>query len=134
MSLLQAIQPISSLSKKVLSTIIFFKDLIMLKPLYEFLPNANVIKGPHAHDSPIIVQANNMSFSNFIPKQFLNSGIEDFINYVKSCHLRYAFCNFPVLFYPKQVCEFYYSCSIDFDTQTITETNGYGQSRVTIDA
>ncbi|CAI9289697.1 unnamed protein product [Lactuca saligna] len=99
MSLLQAIQAISFLSKKVLSTIIFFKDLIM----FAFAPNANVIKGPHAHDSPIIVQANNVAFSNVIPKQFVNSRIKDFINYVKSCHLRYAFCNFPVLFYHKQV-------------------------------
>lgn len=108
--------------------------LIISKVLYKFAPNVNVIKGPYSPNSLIIIQANNLAFSNIILKQFTNSGNEDFINYVKSCTLRYAFPDFPEPFYPKQVCELYYSCFIDSSAQTITRTTGDDQSRVTIDA
>ncbi|CAI9285085.1 unnamed protein product [Lactuca saligna] len=74
----------------------------MSKVLYEFSPNTNVVKGPHAPDSPIVIQAYNVTFSDVISKQFMNSGIKDFINYVKSFPLRYAFYNFVDPFYPKQ--------------------------------
>ncbi|CAI9268605.1 unnamed protein product [Lactuca saligna] len=73
----------------------------MSKPLYEFGPNVNVVKGPHAHDFPIIIQANNVEFSDYIPKHFMNSG-KDFVDYVKSFPLRYPLCDFLEPFYPKQ--------------------------------
>lgn len=98
----------------------------MSKPLYEFDPNANVVKDPHAHDSPIVIQANNVDFSDVIQKYFVSIGIEDFVNYVKSYPLRYAFWDFLNPFYPKQVCKFYYSCSVDSNAQTITGTILYG--------
>ncbi|CAI9281179.1 unnamed protein product [Lactuca saligna] len=75
----------------------------MSKVLYVFAPNANVFKGPHAPDTPIVVQANNIGFSYIIPNQYKNSAIEDFDNYVKNCPLHYIFCDFPEPFYPKQV-------------------------------
>ncbi|CAI9285227.1 unnamed protein product [Lactuca saligna] len=103
----------------------------MTKSLYKFLPNTNVVKGPHALDSPIIIQANNVAFSDYIPKQFDNSGIEDFFDYVKSCTHRYTFCDFLDPFYPKQVCEFYYFCSVDSDAQSISGKIGDGQYRFT---
>ncbi|CAI9302981.1 unnamed protein product [Lactuca saligna] len=59
----------------------------------------------------------------------MNLGIEDFFNYVKSCPLLYAFCDFPNPFYPKQVCELYYSCFVDSSAQTISSTIGDGESR-----
>ncbi|CAI9287306.1 unnamed protein product [Lactuca saligna] len=96
----------------------------MSKALFEFSPNANVVKGPHTHDSPIVIQANNRTFYDVIPKYFVNSGIKDFINYVKSYSLRYVFYDFPHIFYPNKVCEFYYSCSFDSRAQTITGTIG----------
>ncbi|CAI9293507.1 unnamed protein product [Lactuca saligna] len=104
----------------------------MPKPFYELSPNVDVVKGPYAPDSLIIIQANNMAFSDEISQQFTNSRIEDFIDYVKSFPIRYAFCNFQCSFYPKQVCEFYYSCSSDSDDQTITRTIVDVQYRVTI--
>ena len=66
----------------------------MSKPLYMFAPSANVIKGPHAPDLPIIIQSTNVVFSDEIPKQFVRLGIKDFINYFKSRPLRYAFCKY----------------------------------------
>ena len=105
----------------------------MSNPLYEFAPSTNVIKGPHASDATIIIQSTNAAFLYDIPKQVVNSGIKDFIEFVKSDPLRYAFCNFLEPFYPKQVCEFYYTCSVDTVAQTISRTIGYGQYRVTID-
>ena len=74
-----------------------------------------------------------MAFSDEIPKQFENSGIEDFVNYVKSGPLRYAFWDFSNPFYPKKVCEFYYTYSVDNVALTIIKTIGDGKYRITID-
>lgn len=90
--------------------------------MYEFAPNVNVVKGPHAPDSPIFIQANNVALCDFIPKQFMNSRIEDCVNYVKICPLRYDFCDFSDPFYHKQVFKFYYSLYVDSDAQTIIGT------------
>ncbi|CAI9286777.1 unnamed protein product [Lactuca saligna] len=68
-----------------------------------FSYNTNITKGPYAPDSTIIIQSTNVAFLDEISKQFTNSGIEDFVNYVKSCPLRYAFYDFLDPFYPKQV-------------------------------
>ncbi|CAI9292325.1 unnamed protein product [Lactuca saligna] len=82
---------------------------------------------------PSSFKKNNVAFSDDIPKQFQNSGIKDFVNYVKSYPLRYVLYNLQDPFYPKQVCEFDYSCSVDSDAQTITGTIRDGQYRITID-
>ncbi|CAI9260603.1 unnamed protein product [Lactuca saligna] len=66
-------------------------------------------------------------------EQYGNSEIKEFINYVKSNPLQYALCDFLDPFYPKQVCDFYYSCSVDSNARTITRSIGDGQYRVTID-
>ncbi|CAI9296815.1 unnamed protein product [Lactuca saligna] len=105
----------------------------MLKLLHEFNPNASIIKGSHTSYFTITIQPTNVAFSDEIPKQFTNSGIEDFVYYVKSCPLRYVLCDFPNPFYPKQVCEFYYSCFVDNDARTITGTIRDGQYTVTSD-
>ena len=77
----------------------------MPKALYVFDPNANVTKGPHDPDSPIVIQANNMAFSDVIPNQFKNSWIKDLVNCIKSCPLHYAFCDFskPFCFSSSQI-------------------------------
>ncbi|CAI9301771.1 unnamed protein product [Lactuca saligna] len=103
-------------------------------PVYKFAPSANISKGPHALESTIIIQSKSVAFSDEIPKQFVNLGNKDFVDYVKIDPLRYAFCNFPDPFYPKEVCEFYYTCSIDTFSGTITGTIGDGRYRGTIDA
>ncbi|CAI9302501.1 unnamed protein product [Lactuca saligna] len=103
----------------------------MSKPLYEFPPNANVVKGPHAHNS-LIIQATNVAFSDEVPRQFANLGIEDFANPFKRCPLRYTFYDFPYPFYPKKVCMFYYSCVVDSHARTITRTIGYGWKYLTV--
>ncbi|CAI9275846.1 unnamed protein product [Lactuca saligna] len=82
----------------------------MSKPLYEFGPNTNIITGPHTPNSIIIIQWNNVEFSDEILKQFANSGIEDFVNYVKSGPLQYAFCDFPDPFCHKQLMNVPYPC------------------------
>ncbi|CAI9300707.1 unnamed protein product [Lactuca saligna] len=102
-SLLLAIQVIKLSLLKRIQIAVFLKAFSISKSLYEFAPSANVIKCPHAPDSTIIIPSINVAVSGEIPKQFANSGIEDFVDYVKSGHLRYAFCNFPDHFYPKKV-------------------------------
>ncbi|CAI9282313.1 unnamed protein product [Lactuca saligna] len=69
----------------------FVKSFTMSKPLYEFAHNEHVVKGPHAPDLPVTIQSTNVVFSDEIPKQIIKLGIEDFINYVKSFLLQYAF-------------------------------------------
>ncbi|CAI9303006.1 unnamed protein product [Lactuca saligna] len=81
MSLLQLIKAVEVLSQKFfrssssLSQVL--QDFIMSKVLYVFSHDDNVVKGPHAPDTPIVIQANNVAFSNMIPNQYKNSRIED---------------------------------------------------------
>ncbi|CAI9299466.1 unnamed protein product [Lactuca saligna] len=105
----------------------------MPKFLYEFAPSLNVIKGPHDSDTTIIIQSTNVAFLDDIPKQFVTSRIEDFVEFVKSSLLQYGFCDFVEPFYPKQVSEFYYTCSVDSIARTSSRTIGDSQYRVTID-
>lgn len=80
-------------------------------------------------ETPIFIDATNFSFSDVIPTQHQDSGIEDFVHFIKSCPLLNAFCDVPNRFYPKQVCEFYYSCIVDTNGETISGTVGDGHSR-----
>lgn len=47
----------------------------MSKVLYVFAPDANVVKGSHAIDTPIVVQEHNVSFLDIIPNQYKDLGI-----------------------------------------------------------
>lgn len=108
-SLLQLIQALEFLSQRLSrsssSLPLVLQDFIMSKVIYVFASDDDVVKSPHAPDTPIFVQANNIAFSDIIPNQLKNFGIEIFVNYVKTYPLcYYAFCDFLEPFYPKQVC------------------------------
>ncbi|CAI9280258.1 unnamed protein product [Lactuca saligna] len=89
----------------------------MSNVLYVFSPNANVVKGTHAPNTPIVIQAKNVALTDIIPNQFKNSRIKYFDNYVKSCPLHYALCDFPEPFYPKQVANPYVVESYDSEEE-----------------
>lgn len=104
----------------------------MAPGLFVFIHAINVVKAPNTPETPIIVQPNNDTFSVNIPPQHQDLGMEDFVNFFKSCTLRYALSDVPGPFSPKQLYEFYYSCTIDASGQTISRTVGDGHSRVHI--
>ena len=90
--------------------------------IYTYTPSCHVTKAANTPDSPISIVANNVAFSTNIPSQFQNDELQDFVNYLSSCRLRYALADTPLFFYPKQVCEFYYSCTYSEATRLITGT------------
>ncbi|CAI9280919.1 unnamed protein product [Lactuca saligna] len=59
--------------------------------IYVFSPDTNAVKGPHAPDTPISIQENNIAFFDIISNQYKKLGVEEFINYVKIYPLRYSF-------------------------------------------
>ncbi|CAI9303143.1 unnamed protein product [Lactuca saligna] len=75
----------------------------MSKVLYILVPYTNVVNGPHAHHTHIVVQENIVVFSYIMPNQYKNSRIEDLVNYIKSCPLYYAFRDYSEPFYLKKV-------------------------------
>lgn len=100
----------------------------MARVLYVFAPTENVIKGPNTPKIPIFIHVNNVTFSDIILTQHQDSSIEDFVQFIKRCPLRCTFCDVLEPFYPKQVCEFIYSCTVN----TIAQTIGDGHCRVFI--
>lgn len=87
----------------------------MSRVLFILASGANVMRGPNATVAATVVQVNNVYFLDIIPNQHQNSGIEDFVNYVKICPLCHTFCDVPDPSYPQQVCDFFYSYTIDTD-------------------
>nr|KAJ0191247.1 hypothetical protein LSAT_V11C800391630 [Lactuca sativa] len=51
-----------------------------------------------------------------------------------SCRLRYVISDVPSEFFPQQVCEFYYTATVNDDNNAITETIGRGRHSVFITA
>ena len=97
----------------------------MATELYEFKPSALHIKAPNAPEN-IIIKPNNVAFSDVIQEKFQEKGYEPFVNFLKSHSLRYALCDIPTAFYPHHVCEFYYTCTYDEGTDTLTGTINIG--------
>ena len=100
----------------------------MATVLYEFLSSSLNTKAPNTPNK-VCIKSNNAAFSDVIPKNFINQGYEDFVNFLKSHPLRYALAATPTAFYPQHVCEFYYTCVHDSVRETLTGTI-HGGTRV----
>nr|KAJ0215988.1 hypothetical protein LSAT_V11C300154590 [Lactuca sativa] len=61
-------------------------------------------------------------------------GLDDFVNFLASCRLRYAISDIPLEFFPEQVCEFYYTATVNDENNVITGTIGRGRHSVFITA
>lgn len=99
-----------------------FSEINMTWVLFAFTTTTIFVKAANTRETPIVIQANNVVFPYIIPPQHQDLGIEDFVNFFKSCPLCYALSDVPGPFFPKQVCEFYYSCTIDANAQIIFGT------------
>nr|KAJ0225225.1 hypothetical protein LSAT_V11C100006220 [Lactuca sativa] len=54
-------------------------------------------------------------------------GLDDFVNFLASCRLRYAISDVPSEFFPEQVCELYYTATVNEENNAITGTIGHGR-------
>ena len=79
--------------------------------IYAYNPPPGVDRAPNTPPAPILVVANNVDVVSNFPNQPTNEVLQDFPGFLGSCRLRYALADIPTLFYPKQVCEFYYTCT-----------------------
>nr|KAJ0197446.1 hypothetical protein LSAT_V11C700383020 [Lactuca sativa] len=64
----------------------------------------------------------------------LGLGLDDFVNFLASFRLRYAISDTPSEFFPEQVCEFYYTATVNDENNVITGTIGRGRHSVFITA
>ena len=90
--------------------------------LYAYHPPDGVHRAPNSPEPPILVVANNVDFVSNFPNQPTNEVLQDFAAFLGSCRLRYALADIPNFFYPKQVSEFYYTCTYHPTTDLITGT------------
>ena len=93
-----------------------------------------VIPAPNSPPLPIYIKATNVVFNPDIPDVHRGLGLEDFVNFLVSCRLRYAISEVPSEFFPEQICEFYYSASVNNDNNAIFGTVGRGRHSVFITA
>ena len=100
--------------------------------IYSFNPSRLVVKAPNSPDTTISVVANNVAFRSTFPNQIKNEELQDFAHFLSSCRLRYALTDVRDSFYPKQVCEFYYTCTFDNSTNLISGTIADGSRNVSI--
>ncbi|CAI9271314.1 unnamed protein product [Lactuca saligna] len=61
-------------------------------------------------------------------------GLDDFVNFLVSCRLRYAISEVPSEFFPEQVCEFYYTATVNDENNVISGTIGCGRRSAFITA
>ncbi|CAI9293284.1 unnamed protein product [Lactuca saligna] len=73
-------------------------------------------------ETPTVGHAKNVAFSDTITPQYKNLGMEDFVNFFNSCPLHYVLRDVPEPLFPKQVCGFYYSYTVDESGKTISRT------------
>jgi len=92
------------------------------KALFTYTPSRRVKKGPNVGDDPIVILPTNVAYNSDIPKNMKNKGFESVVQFLSNCRLRYALADVPDVFYPKQVCEFYYTCRYDENTKSIIGT------------
>ncbi|KAL7599228.1 hypothetical protein Lser_V15G24413 [Lactuca serriola] len=81
---------------------------------------------------PIYIKATNVVFNPDIPDVHRGLGLDDFVNFLVSCRLRYAISDVPSEFFPEQVCEFYYTATINDENNVISGTIGRGRHSVFI--
>ena len=93
-----------------------------------------VIPAPNSPPLPIYIKATNVVFNPDIPDVHRGLGLEDFVNFLVSFKLRYAISEVPSEFFPEQICEFYYSASVNNDNNAISGTVGRGRHSVFITA
>ncbi|CAI9263569.1 unnamed protein product [Lactuca saligna] len=89
-----------------------------------------VVPAPNSHPLPIYIKATNIVFNPDIPDVHRGLGLDDFVNFLVSCRLRYAISNVPSEFFPEQVCEFYYTAIINDENNVISRTIGRGRHSV----
>ncbi|CAI9299710.1 unnamed protein product [Lactuca saligna] len=93
-----------------------------------------VIPAPNSPPLPIYIKATNFVFNPDIPDVHRGLGIDDFGNFLVSCRLRYAISEVPSEFFPEQVCEFYYTATVNNENNIISGTIGCGCRSVFINA
>nr|KAJ0201933.1 hypothetical protein LSAT_V11C600298770 [Lactuca sativa] len=93
-----------------------------------------VVPAPNSPPLPIYIKATNVVFNPDIPEVHRGLGLDDFVNFLASYRLRYAISDIPSEFFPEQVCEFYYTATINDDNNAITGTIGRGRHSVFITA
>ncbi|CAI9270822.1 unnamed protein product [Lactuca saligna] len=93
-----------------------------------------VVPAPNSPPLPIHIKATNVVFNPDILEVHRGLGLDDFINFLASCHLRYAISDVPSEFFPEQVCEFYYTATVNEENNAITGTIGHGRHSVFITA
>ncbi|CAI9264025.1 unnamed protein product [Lactuca saligna] len=91
-----------------------------------------VILAPNSPPLPIHIKAINVIFNPDIPDVHRGLGIDDFVNFLVSCRLRYAISEVPSEFFPEQVCEFYYTATVNNENNIISDTVGRGRRSVFI--
>ncbi|CAI9261774.1 unnamed protein product [Lactuca saligna] len=93
-----------------------------------------VIPVPNSPPLPIHIKATNVVFNPNIPEVHRGLGLDDFVNFLASCRLRYAISDVPSEFFPEQVCDFYYTTTVNEENNAITGTVGRGRHSVFITA
>ncbi|CAI9294406.1 unnamed protein product [Lactuca saligna] len=93
-----------------------------------------VVPAPNSPPLPIYIKATNVIFNPDIPDVHRGLGLDDFVNFLVSCRLRYAISDVPSEFFPKQVCEFYYTTTVNDENNIISGTIGPGRHSVFITA
>nr|KAJ0194309.1 hypothetical protein LSAT_V11C800413730 [Lactuca sativa] len=93
-----------------------------------------VVPAPNSPPLPIHIKATNVVFNPDIPEVHRGLGLDYFVNFLASCRLRYAISDVPSEFFPEQVCEFYYTATVNDDNNAITGTIGHGRHSVFITA
>ncbi|CAI9285554.1 unnamed protein product [Lactuca saligna] len=91
-----------------------------------------VVPAPNSPPLPIHIKATNIVFNPDIPDVHQGLGLDDFVNFLDSCRLRYAISDVPFEFFPEQVCEFYYTATVNDDNNAITGTIGRGRHSIFI--
>ncbi|CAI9278042.1 unnamed protein product [Lactuca saligna] len=89
-----------------------------------------VVPAPNSPPLPIYIKATNVVFNPDIPDVHQGLGLDDFVNFLASCRLRYAISDIPSEFFPEQVCEFYYTATVNDENNVITGTIGRGRHSV----
>ncbi|CAH1415332.1 unnamed protein product [Lactuca virosa] len=112
------------------------RTLITMAPpyvLYTYAPTPNAIKATGTPDSPIVIMANNVAFSPNIPKNYVNTGFEDFVAYLSAYPLHYAFVYVHDSFLPQHVFEFHFTTTFT-DAEVIVGilNDGYHMISMTI--
>ncbi|CAI9274184.1 unnamed protein product [Lactuca saligna] len=93
-----------------------------------------VIPAPNSPPLPIYIKATNVVFNPDMPDVHRSLGLDDYVNFLVSCRLRYAMSEVPSEFFPEQVCEFYYTATVNNENNIIFGTIGRGHRSVFINA